>query len=475
MAGIKRPLSARREERDLLGRISRSQKAEFVAIYGRRRVGKTFLVRRYFQDQAVTYFEMIGQFEGSVEDQLRIFAESLSATFYGSVALAQPTSWHDAFRMLQRAIDERPQRGRKCVLFFDELPWIATHRSGCLRELEHFWNAWCSGRDDIVVVVCGSAASWMLAKIVNARGGLHGRLTQTIRLLPLTLPETREFFDDRKIRFTDRELMELYMVFGGVPHYLDHVVRGRSVAQQVDRICLHKDGALAGEFGRLFASLFADDSKYVEVVRALAKKRQGLSRNDLLSIVQLPSGGGASTVLDNLAEGGFITATIPFGRATRDRFYRLTDELSLFHLSWLDKRAPGSWQMVRNTPRWRAWVGLAFESLCLKHVGAIERALGIAGVRTESSAWLAADAQIDLLIDRADDVISLCEVKFTDGPYAITKKYAAELRNKIEAFRRHTGTNKALHLVFITSYGLVQNAYSEELVDQTITMDALVA
>ena len=313
----------------------------------------------------------------------------------------------------------------------------------------------------------------MLRQVVNAKGGLHDRLTQTIRLLPFTLFETKDFFAAKKLALTTRDLVELYMIFGGVPHYLDHVARGFSVAQLVDRLCLDKDGVLANEFERLFASLFGADERYVRVVRALSKKRRGLTRTELLDALRLRSGGGVTTILENLEEGGFISGTIPFGRTERDRFFRLTDEFSLFHLKWMAAHRPGSWQTVRKTPSWQAWAGLAFESVCLEHSKAIERALGIAGVRTNVSAWLHEEAQIDMLIDRADDVVSVIEIKFTDAPFIITRKYADELRNKIAAFRAHTKLKKAVHLVFLTSYGVAKNRYAADLVDTEVTMDAL--
>lgn len=473
MATINRPISGRNSEQAVLRRALESDKSEFVALYGRRRVGKTFLVRRFFQSAPVVYFEVVGRYAGGLRDHLRIFAESVSETFHGGAPLEPPASWHDAFLLLRRAIEGQRRRRRRIVVFLDELPWLDTRRSGCLRELEHFWNAWCQRRDDIVLVVCGSAASWMLRKIVQARGGLHDRLTRTIRLLPFTLGETRTYLRDRGLRWTDRQVVELYLSVGGVPHYLDHVERGHSVPQLIDRLYLHKDGALASEFQRLFASLFREDAKYVAVIRALGRRRGGLSRNDLIAATGLPSGGGTSTILTNLVEGGFITMTIPFGRTSRDRLYRLTDELSLFHLGWLDRRRPTSWLHVRGTPRWQAWSGLAFEGLCVKHADAIERALGIAGVATEVSTWSHPEAQVDLVIDRADDVVSLCEVKFTEAPFAITRKYAADLRNKIAVFRHHTGTRKGIQLVFVTSHGLKDNAYCSELVDRVVTMDEL--
>ncbi len=472
MARIERPLSGRERERKILSSLLGSGSSEFLALYGRRRVGKTFLVRRFFQDKPVTYFEMVGRFDGALEDHLRIFSESLSETFHGGAELTPPGTWHEAFRSLSTAIERSRNKG-KFVLFFDELPWIATHRSGCLREIEHFWNAWCSRRDDILLIVCGSAASWMIKRIVNARGGLYNRLTRTIRLLPFTLTEARQYFRDRQTRLTDRDLIELYMIFGGVPHYLDRADPGLSVAQIVDRVCLDKDGELVDEFDRLFASLFESDKKYVAVVRALSTKRRGLSRNELLAAVEIPSGGGVTSLLANLEQGGFITSTIPFGRTSRDRFYRLTDEFALFHIKWLEKNLPGSWQQVRKTQRWHAWAGLAFESICLKHADAIERALGISGVQTSVSAWLHPQAQIDLLIDRADNVVSVCEVKFTDTPFAITKSAAVALRNKLAVFRENTGTRKALHLVLVTSDAIRENSYSREIVDHNITAEEL--
>ncbi len=475
MAGIRRDLSGRERERRLLASLVASERSEFVALYGRRRVGKTFLVRRFFQDQGVHYFELVGRFGAPTREQLELFAQSLVSAFHDRPRrLAPPRSWSEALGMLAAANDAapRPPSGR-FVLFFDALPWLAVRRSGCLAALEHFWNAWCQRRDDIVLIVCGSAASWMLSKLVHARGGLHNRLTRTIRLLPFTLAETRAYFRDRGMRLTERELVELYMAVGGVPHYLDHVDRGLSVAQTIDALYFGAEAPLAGELDRLFASLFDDHDRYEAIVRSLARKRGGLSRKELLREVDLPSGGTATTMLTNLEEGGFIEATIPFGRVSRDRLFRLTDELSLFHLKWLSGRRPSSWLPIRGTPRWQAWAGLAFESLCLKHRAAILRALGISGVRVEASAWHHPEAQIDLVLDRADDLITLCEVKFSDGPFTITKRYAADLRNKLAVFREATGTRKGLRLVFVTTYGVKDNAWSRELVDGVLTLEDL--
>lgn len=466
------PLSGRYEEKETLKRLLESPRAEFLALYGRRRVGKTFLIRRFFEGQKVDFFEMTGRYQGNRSGHLRIFAEALAEAFHDGAPLATPGGWDEAFRLLRSAIEKRKRR-HKVVLFFDELPWIAGHRSGCLPALEHFWNAWSSQRNDILLIVCGSAASWMLRNLVGARGGLHNRLTATIRLLPFTLAEVQTYARDRRLGLTQRDLVELYLSLGGVPHYLDHLQRGRSVTQHIDALCLHKDGALRSEFTQLYASLFRDDKNYLRVVRALAGRRGGLPRGDLLQAAGMRTGGGATTVLDNLKEGGFIGESIPPGRTSRDRIYRLTDEFSRFHLQWLAHRPPQSWQHVRGTPRWQVWAGLAFESLCQKHVPALQRQLGISGVAAEVASWAHPEAQVDLLIDRADGIISVCEMKFTEGPFTITKVYADRLRRKLQVFRDVTGTRKALQLVFVTSYGVTENRYARELVDQTVLMDAL--
>jgi hypothetical protein len=368
-------------------------------------------------------------------------------------------------------------------VFLDELPWLATHKSGCLEELEHFWNSWCSKQPNIVVVVCGSAASWMLKHVVHAHGGLHNRLTETIRLLPFSVVEAHELLEDRGVRLTRHQMVELYMAIGGVPHYLEKVPRGSSMAQAIDAMCFAPDGALVGEFEHLFASLFSNDEIYRRIVAELASLRRGMSRDELLRAIDATSGGGIQRVLTNLEEAGFIQTDIPFGRAQRDRYYRLVDEFSLFHLHWIDGRRRGKrgdWAAVRASSKWTAWAGLAFESLCLKHVDTIERALGISGVRTEVSSWQhhARDrdddgAQIDLLIDRADDLISICELKHTVNPFSVTKRYADDLRRKLSVFQSRTGTRKGLQLVLVTTAGLVDNAYSRDLVDRHVGLDAL--
>lgn len=473
-------VTGRYGEQRALEALLASPRAEFLAVYGRRRVGKTFLVRSFFSGRA-RLFEVTGRHRASTGDNLRVFADAMADTFHGGAALAAPGSWHEAFRALRRSLEQH-RSGRKWVLFFDELPWLATHKSGFLSELEHFWNSWCSTQRSIVLIVCGSAASWMLKHVVRAHGGLHNRLTKTIRLVPFTVEEAYEFLAQRGLRLTRHQMVELYMALGGVPHYLEQVPRGASMAQAIDALCFDPDGALAHEFDHLFASLFENDALHVGIVRELSRSRQGIPRQTLLGLVGMKSGGGANRVLENLEEAGFIQTTIPFGRAHRDRFYRLVDEFSLFHLRWLDGRRrgkPGDWAALRGSPAWTVWSGLAFESLCLKHVGTIERALGIEGVRTEASSWqhhagggTGGGAQIDLLIDRADDLISVCELKHTVNPFVVTKRYAEDLRRKMAVLKQVTGTRKGLQLVMVATAGLADTSHARDIVDRRVDLDA---
>jgi hypothetical protein len=473
-------LVGRRRERAELSDLLDSPKAELLALYGRRRVGKTYLVREFFSGRA-TFFEVSGRVDGSRETHLRLFAESLSEAFSPGVEREPPTTWHQAFRTLWAEVERRRRSKRKIVLFFDELPWLATRRSDCIAELEHFWNRYASTTDNVILIVCGSAASWMIEKIVRARGGLHNRLTKVMRLLPFTLPEAREFLGLHAPSLGRDEVVELYMALGGIPHYLQLVQRRQSVAQTIDRLCFDGAGPLHTELDDVFASLFSESEAHRRIVEVLARRRTGASIDEALEGARIPSGGGATRILTALEEAGFITSDVPYGRRSRDRILRVTDELSLFALRWLESGRRRSWAQLRGTPAWRAWAGLAFEAMCLKHIDLIKNALGIRAVASEVSPWShraargdEAGCQIDLLIDRADHVISICELKYTEEPFTITKAYAQQLREKLSIFRRQTKTKKALRLVMVSARGIAENRWSRELVDEVVTLDDLI-
>ena len=477
------PLIGRTREQTILRNAAESPGAELVAIFGRRRVGKTFLVRSFFEQDIC--FELVGVYGAPLREQLRSFAAALASAMKASIPPEPPADWATAFQHLASYLGSLPKSRRKRVVFLDELPWLASKRSGFLRAFEHFWNSWAVKRPNLVVVVCGSAASWMIKRLLNAKGGLHNRVTRRVRLEPFSLNEVKTYLTSRNIRLETYPLIELAMAFGGIPHYLKEIARGESPAQSIDRVCFSKDGLLRDEFSRIYASLFEHGERHEQVVRALANAPHGLTRNEILSKVRLPSGGGATTVLDELEESGFLMRCSQFGLATKHAVFRLADEYSLFYLNWIERhksRAENVWLSRRGTPRWRAWSGLAFEGICLRHIRELKRALGIAAVETQESAWHHRPqcpedrgVQVDLLIDRADGCINLCEMKFSEAPFVIDKRYATELRLKRETLRRVTKTRKAILITMVTTHGVIDNAYRTELVDVSIEAPALLS
>lgn len=472
-------LIGRRNEQRALQAALDAKEAELVCVYGRRRVGKTFLVREFFAKELC--FELTGAFDAPLKEQLQGFARALAAAF--GKERPTPRDWPEAFAQLGEALERLPRRGRKRAIFLDELPWLSSRRSGFLRALEHFWNSWATKKPWLVVVVCGSAAAWMLDKVLHSRGGLHNRVTRRVRLEPFTLAETREFLAARHVALGDYQTLELYMAMGGVPHYLKEVRRSESASQAIDRVCFAKDGALRDEFRDVYRSLFENAERHEAVVRALARKASGMTRNELLEAADMGSGGAATTLLDELEVSGFLMRVPAFGAKTKDALYRLADEYSLFYLRWIEPHrgsADGFWTKRRTSPAWRAWGGLAFEGVCLKHARQLKAALGIAAVETLESTWRSPStaesergAQIDLLVDRKDATINLCEMKFSEAEFVIDKGYAAELRAKREAFRRISKTRKTILLTMVTTYGVRENPYRDELVAASVELDAL--
>lgn len=467
-------IAGRGREKAILQQLTESKDAELLAVYGRRRVGKTYLISRYFGKFAV---EFTGTKDLPAKQQLANFATALGTP-------KTPANWQEAFLLLRKKL-ERSRSNRKQVVFFDELPWIASRRSGFLSAFEHFWNSWGSRQDHLLFVVCGSAAAWMIRRIVHDKGGLHGRVTRTMQLAPFNLCETHDYLRTRKFPNHHAQTLELYMALGGIPHYLHLAQPNLSAAQNIDALCFEPDAPLRNEFNEIYASLFENHERHLRIIRALAKVQQGLTRAEVQQKTRIESGGTLSQTLDELYRSGFIGITIPFGRTQRDSLFRLTDEFSLFHQRWIhgSKQSEGGgnhWLLLRSAPRWNAWSGFAFENICLKHVNQIKAALGIGALQTESSAWryspkLAKErgAQIDLLIDRNDGIINLCEMKYSAMPFTITKKYAEDLRNKLLVFQTATKTNKALFLTMVTTNGVSDNAYSQELVNNRVGIDTL--
>lgn len=466
----------RQDELTILERLLHSREPELLAIYGRRRVGKTFLIRSYYHQHLV--FTCTGQPNGKTREQLVNFAEQLTLHFPEQKTALIPTTWQQAFSSLRERLDSL-KGGKKKVIFFDELPWLDTHKSGFLSAFSYFWNAYITQRSDILVIICGSAASWLIEKVVNNRGGLHNRITQRIRLLPFTLHETQAYLKHRNINLDHYQILRLYMVMGGVPAYLKAVQRGLSAEQNIEKCCFSKDGILTNEFKNLYVALFNNPDNHIEVIRALSRKNKGLTRSEILKVGKLLTGGTITKVLTELEESGFIQKTYPFGKQEKDSLFRLIDEYSLFYLKFMEKDGrQRDWSDIQKTQVYTAWGGYAFENICLKHVGQIKTALQIGGVITNTFSWVQSGrggvpgAQIDMVIDRADRCINVCEMKFSTGEFVIDKKYADSLQDKLSVFRQTTGTRKTLFLTFITTYGVANNTYKTR-VDAEVTMDAL--
>lgn len=458
---MKDKIIGRHNEKLILERLYNSGSSEFVAIYGRRRVGKTFLVREFFDNDFT--FQLSGLANSNIKEQLLNFNMTLKR--YVNKDISVPGSWIEAFEQLIDYIETCPS-GRK-IIFLDELPWLDTPYSNFIQAFEHFWNGWASARHDILMIVCGSATSWITDKLINNHGGLHNRLTYKMRLEPFSLKECEEFFNHREIELNRYQIAECYMVMGGIPYYLNLIVKGLSIYQNIDMLFFAENAQLRNEFENLYASLFKNSYNYIKVVEALSKKNKGLSRKEITELTKIPTSGNLSTILKNLENCGFIRSYNAFGKRERDKLYQLTDFYTLFYFKYIKANEYNDdmfWTNSIDTPLHNSWAGYAYEMLCLNHIKQIKNALGISGVQSNVSAWRSTvsgnGAQIDLLIDRKDQTINVCEIKFSTENYSITKAYEENLRNKISSFRQETKTKKAIHLTLITTYGLTVNKYS---------------
>jgi uncharacterized protein len=471
-------LIGREKEQAILQKALRSKEAEMVAVIGRRRVGKTYLIRSVYADSI--RFETSGVQNASLKEQLNNFNFQLKNAFGTNVPTKPPTSWQDAFFTLIHCLEETPAIHQK-VLFFDELPWLASKKSGFLNALSFFWNSWAV-KKNIIVVICGSAASWMIQKVINDKGGLHNRITKRIDLQPFTLGETEAFLKDRGVFLERYQILQIYMAMGGIPHYLNEVTAGKSAIQNIQDICFSKNGMLQREFTRLYPALFDNAEQHIAIIRALAQKRSGMTRLDILEATALPDGGGTTLCLEELESSGFISAYFSFEKKKKDVIYRLTDEYSFFYLKFIEPQQQttnDTWQHLSQTQSFKTWSGYAFESICLKHIAPIKKALGIAGIYTEASTFYQKGqngqqgVQIDLLLDRNDNTINLFEIKFYAEPYAFTKARADAFRLKRTLFKHYSQSSKQVFLSFISTYGVVENEHSIGLVDTVIRLDAL--
>ena len=481
-------IKGRIKERSILNHLLRSKRAEFLALYGRRRVGKTFLIKNFFSNSSCLFFHCTGIQKGTLKDQLQEFGKLVGDIFLNGVTPSFNRNWLDAFSVLNKSI-ERISKSQKIVLFFDEFPWMCTKRSKLLQALEYYWNQYWSHDNRIKLIVCGSSASWIIDKIINNKGGLYNRVTQTIRLDPFSLAETEEYLISLGVRLNRRQILDLYMILGGIPHYLAHVKPGRSSHQNIDEICFQKNGPLVEEFDRLFGSLFKESLAYINLVRIIAKSREGVSQSEISRASKMSRGGRITKKLKQLEDAGFVLSFLPHMHAEKGLYYKVIDEYTLFYLYWIEEhfkstrrqdQSTGYWISKAQSPSWKSWAGLSFEAICHKHVAQIRKALGI-DPGSQAVSWRhkprskkgLGGAQIDLLFDRPDGTITIGEVKHSDRPYVIDKDYAQAIKRKIEIYKQQIHTKKQIFFALIASGGLKPNKYSEELGALQATLEDL--
>lgn len=458
----KMKVAGRNEEIESMQEILSSDRAEFLAVYGRRRIGKTYLIRQVYEQRLV--FECSGLHEKDMRQQLEHFWLTLTDAGISKKA-EPPKTWLQAFSLLKQYINN--QRGnKKKVIFLDEIAWFETPRSGFLSALDNFWNQFCSKRKDIILVICGSAASWIIDKVINNKGGLHNRVTQHIHLSPFTLGETQSYLEMNSVKLSMQDITTLYMCMGGVPYYLSFIKKGKSVSQILDELFFRPQAKLKNEFDNLYASLFKKSDKHVAIVKALATTNKGLTRNEIIKVLKHASGGYFSLVLQELTACDFVKAVMPINKNKEDILYRLTDEYSIFYFRFLaPTKRNGAWFQITASQSYKIWLGFAFENVCFKHILQIKNALGIGGIISKEYSWIEKGTvtekgcQIDFIIDRADNCINLLELKYHSSLFEITKSYAAALINKKDLFINRTKSGKNVFITMLAANGVKKNEH----------------
>jgi len=463
----------RKEEQTELQQIVESKKSEFVAIFGRRRVGKTFLIKEFFNNKFVFYHTGIANSDKAL--QLNSFSKSLNN--FSSISFPNCQTWFEAFDNLVHLLKNSKVKGKK-VVFIDEMPWMETHKSGFVSALEWFWNSFASAQKDIILIVCGSASSWIMNKIIKNRGGLHNRVTKQIYLKPFNLRECEQLFIENGISLNRHQILESYMIFGGIPYYLSLFQKRFGLTQNVDNLCFKEKGELKDEFENLYASLFKNYEKHIAIVKVLGTKAKGLSRKEIIETSKITDGGGLTRTLEELEMSGFIRRYKSFEKKEKNAIYQLVDFFTLFYFNFMHNKRENDehfWTNFIENARHRAWSGYGFEQVCLVHLPQIKHKLSIAGVLTRTASWRSNNkenaAQIDLLIERNDKVINICEMKFASDEFVIDKKYDEILRNKRSVFRYQTNTKNAIHITLITTYGVIHNEYWGNIQSEVTMVD----
>ena len=457
-------LIGREREKDALEQCLLSNRPEFVVVYGRRRVGKTFLIREYFNERFSFY--ATGLTDEKTKGQLRGFNASLNN--YGYEDKRIPADWFEAFERLRKLLESnivyRDPVSNKRVIFLDELPWMDTARSDFKSALEYFWNSWASAQEDLVLIACGSATSWIITNLLANKKGFHNRVTRRIHLAPFTLAECEKLFELNGIVLTRAQIIESYMIFGGVPYYLNLMDSRLSLAQNVNELCFKEWGALRDEYHSLFHSLFDKPDKHMAILNALSKNKAGMTRAELSDVKEIGGGSVLTKDLRELEECGFIRKYSVTAKRRDDSFYQIIDPFSLFCIKFLGNKKFDSWNEYINSPGFNSWRGNSFEIVCFNHIAQIKSALGIQGIETAEYAWkgksFGKGAQIDLVICRKDGVTNLCEMKFTNEEYALDAQEYKKIQNRLTQFREQTGSRDAIHVTMICGSGYKSNKYS---------------
>jgi len=467
-------LIGRNNEQKQLLKALNTKEPEFIAITGRRRVGKTFLIRQTYKDYIT--FEIIGIQDASSKEQLANFYFALRQYFDETLyQIKKPKTWQEAFETLISLLEKN--NTKKQVVFFDEMPWLASSNSSFLRGLSFFWNSWAS-KNNIVLVACGSATSWIVKKLILNKGGLHNRVTKQIILHPFTLSETKLYLQTEAIKLNNYQIIQLYLIIGGIPYYLKLISKGKSVAQIINILFFEKNALLKNEFENLYAALFLNSDNYIKIITACYQKWQGINHTELTEFTGFSSGGTLSKMIKDLEMSSFIQITYPINKKTKDTIFRLIDEFSIFYLKFIKSSAQTDWQTLSKTPSITIWQGFAFENLCFKHIESIKKKLGISGVNSriysfrENGKDGKKGTQIDLIIDRDDAIVNLCEIKFYNKEFIINKSYNEELEHKIFSLQQVLPKNKTIHLTMITTFGVKENKYSN-MVQSEIIIDDL--
>lgn len=463
-----------------LNRLYEGNKSEFVAVYGRRRVGKTYLIDEAFEGRITFRHAGLSPADedsnGLLHLQLQHFYNSL--TTQGMPECKKPENWLDAFVLLEKFLQDRDDGSRQLV-FLDELPWLDTPRSGFIRALEAFWNTWACHRKNLMLVVCGSANSWIQNKLINNHGGLYNRVTCEIKLSPFNLHECEEFYENNGINMSRYDIVQSYMIFGGIPYYMGYINPSMSLAQNVDHLFFQKNAVLKDEYNRLFASIFTSPETVESIVELLYTKTAGYTRKEIVERIKTSDGGSLSKNLNALISSDFVVKYVPFSYGKREEHYKLIDPFCLFYLHFVKKQKSKNeqfWQQNTTAPSVVSWRGFAYENVCFNHINQIKYALGIPAVITESSAWSKKEddtegSQIDLLISRNDNVINMCEIKYYSGEFKVDKAYYTKILGRQTMLANHISPKMSVHSTLITTFGLAKNEYSSAFTNVIVLDD----